>query len=553
MKRKIIIFNLVTSFISLLIMFIASIVIIYTQNNKSYENYAINYLALVTKQFDGTNFDELSKELSKTKDIRITIIDTTGRVIIDNTQENITTNHLQRKELQPDGLGKVFIRYSETLHKRMLYVASLKDGYYLRISIAIKDVNQILTVYVGLGILFLCLILGASIYLFNKFNNKNFEIINKNVEKIASLISSNTVSSLSSIDDLPQILDELSTTLKGELTKIKSRENQIMMILDLLNQGIVVINKNAKISFLNKAFKDNFNFSDEVLGYNYLYLFRDVTLQNLIEKSLKEKTNASYLLVNDAKIYDLTIKVIDDDSTLDGVIICLNDVTNEEKIAKIKKDFFQNASHELKSPLTSIIGYLQLISEGMVDDALEIKEFVTNSLNEAKRMNNIIIDMLDLARIEDAKMIIKKQLYLDEKIIEIIDSLKFQLNEKNIKLMLSLEKTLIYSDDTLIDELIRNLIDNAIKYNSQGGEIEIILKNKLLSIRDTGEGIPEDSLERVFERFYRVSKSRSKTLGGTGLGLAIVKHICELYDYKITLTSKLNLGTKVEIDFSTTK
>ena len=165
-------------------------------------------------------------------------------------------------------------------------------------------------------------------------------------------------------------------------------------------------------------------------------------------------------------------------------------------------------------------------------------------------MGHIISDMLNLAIIENINETKNEEVNLKELIYEILDSLKDRTNAKNISISLNLDNSIVYSDYKLMDELIRNIIDNAIKYNIESGQININLENKVLKIIDTGIGISPDDQNRVFERFYRVDKGRSKNLGGTGLGLAIVKHICEIYKYKLILKSNLGKGTIIEVDFN---
>lgn len=556
MKKRIVIFNSLAIFISLLLMFIVSIIIIYNQNIKSYENYATNYIALITSKFDASTNDNLNQSLEElnnlvldTRDVRLTVINISGDVVLDSENKEITENHLSREELQPENLGKPFMRYSQTKHQQMLYIASLKNNYFIRIGIAIKDVNQILTVYTGLGTLFLVIIFGLSIYFVTKINNKNFKEVNKNLNKIVDLLPQNDNFHPNSIDDLPFILDRLSFTIKDELKSLNEKKEQVLMILNEINQGVVLINNEKKIVFLNKAFLDWFKLTSEIIGRNYLYLFRDITFQNLIDEALEQRINTSYTLTQNGKTYECLVTNVSKNDIINGVIITLNDVTNAEKVAKIKKDFFQNASHELKSPLTTIIGYLQLIDEGIVEDVNDIKTYTTKTLKEARRMNNIIMDMLDLAFLEMPEEKTFEEVDVKKVLNDIIQSMEGQIKNKNIKYSLDVDDLIIYSNPKLIDELLRNLIDNAIKYNKQNGSIELVLKNNTFLITDTGEGIPSDDIERVFERFYRVSKNQSKNLLGTGLGLAIVKHICELYNYQITLTSSVGVGTKIKVVF----
>ena len=216
----------------------------------------------------------------------------------------------------------------------------------------------------------------------------------------------------------------------------------------------------------------------------------------------------------------------------------------------MKKDFFDNASHELKSPITSIIGYSQLVSSGIVNDNKEIIEYNKKIYKEASRMNSILYDMLNIAELEQGYPVKKEDVNLKKLVLEILDAYKTKIEAKNIHLDLQIDDVKINSDIRLIDEMLRNLIDNAIKYNKENGKITINLTGKLFLISDTGIGIKKENQSRIFERFFMEDKARSKENGGTGLGLAIVKHIIETLGYKIEVISKVNVGTKFIIYFN---
>ena len=214
-----------------------------------------------------------------------------------------------------------------------------------------------------------------------------------------------------------------------------------------------------------------------------------------------------------------------------------------------KKEFFQNASHELKSPLTCIIGYQQMITEGIVDKEDEIKESARKSLKEAIRMNGILSDMLSLATIEAHSFEPKENINPKELILEIVEALSLEASRQNIKITTNVDDEMLYASKNEFNEIVRNLIDNAIKYNKENGSIELILKDGVLTVSDTGIGIKDEDKSRIFERFYRVDKGRSKKSGGTGLGLAIVKHICLNNNYRIELESRILEGSSFKIYF----
>ena len=254
----------------------------------------------------------------------------------------------------------------------------------------------------------------------------------------------------------------------------------------------------------------------------------------------------------------MTSQTISTDWSTDNrraVSLFFSNISEEKKLENAKKDFFANASHELKSPLTSILGYAQMIEQGFLETKEEVKEALEKIRQEGKRMNDIISEMLDLSRLEsESKSEEYKVLSLQEALEHNINLLLTSANEKNIEIRIEGENFSVYLIKEDLDILLKNLLENAIRYNKQNGKvlISLVKEKHLLSIQDTGIGIPEESLSRIFERFYRVDKSRSRKLGGTGLGLSIVKHICTNERIQIHVASKLDEGTTFTLTFPST-
>jgi two-component system phosphate regulon sensor histidine kinase PhoR len=227
----------------------------------------------------------------------------------------------------------------------------------------------------------------------------------------------------------------------------------------------------------------------------------------------------------------------------------LYDVTDIKRLEKMKLDFFANASHELKSPLTTIIGYQQLIQNGILVEKEEIADATIKTVKEASRMNQIISEMLELAKLESDKKEDKNVLSISHVTDEILLSYNILLENKNITLVKDYNDFDVSIASNDLYHLIRNLIDNAVKYNKANGKIKITISDNTFVIEDTGIGISKEDQERIFERFYRVDKARSKENGGTGLGLSIVKHICINNNIKIEVSSALNEGTCFKLTF----
>lgn len=547
MKRKLIITNSIIVFVSLIIMLVVSMITITNQNNKFYQKQVTNYLKIACTNFNGSNFDD-TKEYIKSldKDIRLTIIESsTGKVVIDSFEDEINENHLDRPEI--NNLGEVYKRYSTTEKKNMLYVAEKVNNYYVRIAIPIGSVNKIIYTYVTISLIALMVILAFSIYAISFVNKKSLTPINSEVAKLATLANEDYQDV--TIDDLPVVINSITNVLDNKIHEIELQEQEIEAILNLLTQGVVVIDSNESLRFINYKAMKILDSNNNLIGKNYLYLFRDTKLQKLILEVFKNHSQVNYLLNIDSTKINCNVTYLTEAKLNGGIIITLEDITKQANLEEEKRDFFQNASHELKSPLTSIIGYQQMVCDDIVDSKDQIINYSSKTLKEAKRMNNIIIDMLNLSSIEQNYQ--KKQdiVKVDKALIEILDSLEDRIKARNISVITNIAKCETVGDAKLIDELIRNLIDNAIKYNVDNGKIMITLNTSTLTIEDTGIGISKEYQSRVFERFYRVDKGHSKEIGGTGLGMAIVKHICEIYQYELKLESTIGKGTKITIKF----
>ena len=549
MRKKIILINALTTFFSLIILLITSGFLIYIRNLNNYENAAKNYLSLTCSIFNGTNVDQTYEAVKETEsNIRLTIIDLDGNVVFDSENSEVDENHLGRPEVI--NLNTVVNRYSKTENKDMLYIADIDDGYYIRISLDMGDVNKLLYWFIIFGFIVTLIVETIVVSLSLYFTKKGLAPINKNLAKLGYLVKKDINDEEFSIDTLPSIIDELSQLIDNQIEKIKSQKDDMVSVLNLLNQGVIALDSKGDIFFINNEARKIFNVSENFSDSNYLYLIRDIELQKTIENSLKKHSTQLFNFEINKRTINICITPITENWLNGGLIISLNDITKEENLKQVKKDFFDNASHELKSPITSIIGYSQLVSSGIVNDNKEIIEYNKKIYKEASRMNSILYDMLNIAALEQGYPVKKEDVNLKKLVLEILDAYKTKIEAKNIHLDLQIDDVKINSDIRLIDEMLRNLIDNAIKYNKENGKITINLTGKLFLISDTGIGIKKENQSRIFERFFMEDKARSKENGGTGLGLAIVKHIIETLGYKIEVISKVNVGTKFIIYFN---
>lgn len=545
MKKKLIISNILIVFFALFALLFSSSLIVSNSNYNKTKSQLKEYLNITCNIYNGTNQDDLAKYFEGIKNIRITIIDKNGKVIFDN-ESTPEDNHLTRDEIV--NLGQISCRYSSTLHKNMYYIASEDSNNYVRIAIPESDANIVIKQLLIYGSLALIFVLIISIFVSNRIIKKSLIPLKNEINKLSLIAGQNNTYIDADINVLSNQIDEIQEIINKNIQELENEKNKTLAIINDLNQGFILLNDNLDVILINKTAKKVLNYNDEL---NYLYFVRSLELQKAIEDVSKSKIakNIEITENNSTFIYQINVLNYQELGTNKyGILIFFYDISKEHQLQVAKQDFFSNASHELKSPLTAIIGYQQMITTGIIDDKDEIIDTCNRTLNEAKKMNEMIIDMLDLSYLESEKNSHNETNDLKDITSKIVESYKIKSNAKNITIIKSLESLIVNINEKDLIHLISNLIDNAIKYSNNNSKIEIkIIDNKFI-IKDQGIGISEDNQKRVFERFYQVDKTRS-TYHGSGLGLSIVKHICLKYNIKIDLKSKLNEGTTISLSF----
>lgn len=331
------------------------------------------------------------------------------------------------------------------------------------------------------------------------------------------------------------------------------------LIVKSISNGIIAVDKNLRTTLVNPfACKILSIPSDEkILGIDIQEILKDESISNLLEKSIKEDCNflEEVIIDENTKILSITINPIKSDSEIIGAVMFIQDITKMKNIEKMGQEFISNVSHELKTPLTSIRGFIETLKNGAVNDHAVAHKFLDIIDIEAERLFFLINDILALSEIETMKQ--DANIFntcLQEIIKDSINILQGQAEKKNISINIDIEQDLRISiSKHKLMQLVLNLVDNAIKYSPDFSWIKIkAYKSKnsiIMSFKDSGIGIPKEHQKRIFERFYRVDKSRSRSLGGTGLGLSIVKHIVDIYNGTITLRSQVGKGSEFIITF----
>ncbi len=500
--------------------------------------------------------------------IRATIVDNQGKVVYE-TNKNVDSmqNHLKRNEIieARDGLIGSDIRFSNTLRKNFLYVATLipnTDNYVLRLSMPIEALGQhtndiisrfLIIILVGV-IVAILLILKFVSY----FTKPLVELSNATVEIANDIIPKKLYyNSKDEIGNLYNNFNIMTKKLNDSIYELENINLFLNSILANIVSGVIALNYNREIIFINDRCKSILDMHDDELNNkNIVNVIRNYEINKFVKEYFENRKNEFIITKYKDKTLKLFINVLpyDEKKNSDskyGAVLLVEDITEATKNEEMRKSFVANVTHELKTPLTSIKGYVETIRNNQITDQAKINRFMDIIDIEANRLKTLIDDILMLSEIENMEGNLS-EVNIVEVISEVRDVMQNISTENNVTVNYICDKDIkAFLDKNRIKQLLINLIDNAIKYNVENGQVNVkIAKSSSfigIAVEDTGIGIDEKHLSRVFERFYRVDKSRSREMGGTGLGLAIVKHIVISFNGTINIESKLGQGTKIFI------
>lgn len=491
--------------------------------------------------FDGFDSEEL----------RITWIDKNGKVLFDNkTDASSMENHLEREEVGQaveNGYGKSS-RYSETLTEKSLYSAKkLSDGSVLRLSVSQYSV---LTLFLGMlrPVLIIALLAVVLALLLAYRLSKNI-VTPLNKLNLDSPLSNKVYEELS---PLLKRMDAQQRQLKHQSEELKRKREEFETATENMSEGLIILNEKGVILSINRAAAKMLGLSEDSVGKDIFSEKTSVNLKEPTQIALSGKNKEEVFALRDGNC-QLLANPVSTDGKVTGAALLVLDVTEKERAEQMRREFTANVSHELKTPLQTISGYAELLANGMVADK-DKTAFSEKIYAEAQRMIRLIEDIIKLSNLDEGAVELTREtvdLYVTAE--NTVRSLLPAAKKANVTLSLNGENAEIYGIPQLLTAIVYNLCDNAIKYNKDGGTVFVSVKNNaeniVLSVRDTGIGIPKEQQERIFERFYRVDKSHSKEVGGTGLGLSIVKHATKLHDAKITLESEVGKGTEITVIF----
>ena len=525
-------------------------------------------MGILYSNFDGQMRKELSKEAAylaygveqqglnylkniKDKSARITYIDQDGTVLFDNKADvSEMKNHSDRTEFQKAekyGAGESS-RYSDTLSEKTIYYAlRLKDSTVLRVSSTQDSVLALVEnlIFPLCGLLCLMLILSGI---------------------MASAISKRIVKPINELDlehpEENQIYEELSPLLskihrqnreiQNQLELAKQQQQEFSLITENMQEGLIVIDKYTMILSANSSAWNLFRMDKVRQGESVYCLDRAEDFRHAIEHVLEGEHEELVLKLNGSDIQLIANPVVRGQKT-EGAVILLVDVTEKLERENLRREFSANVSHELKTPLTSISGFAEIIQGGFVKDE-DIPKFAGRIYKESQRLLQLVEDVIQISQLDEEKTpYIWEPVDVYQVCKNAFDSLKEKAYKMNVHLYICGESMKMEAIRTLLEEAVYNVCDNAIKYNRNDGSVSIFLEQTeqevQIVVKDTGIGIPREDQDRVFERFYRVDKSHSKEIGGTGLGLSIVKHAVSTLNGSVGLRSEVGSGTEICMKF----
>ncbi len=514
------------------------------------------------------SYEAFADKYSQEYGVRVTIIGKDGEVYADSETEERLENHATREEIVRalEGEHVTVIRYSKTMGKNYAYSAvPIHNGEFegvMRVSLPVSEMTALNNELIGTTMVtvVLCMI-GAALLaaLFTRTLSKPIDDITRAAEGIScgeydtKIYTSDT----QQIGRLAEAFNRMSDNLKTSIRALKRRNIEFDAMLKSMASGVIAIDNNDMVMFTNDVFSQMVECNKDTIERQPFYTFmRNAVLFQIITEVRETKETVvregTIALVSEKLVRVTATPLLKENEKNLGILLILEDITQIRKLENMRQDFVSNVTHELKTPLTSIRGFVDTLKAGAIKEEQVAVRFLDIIDIESERLSSLINDILLLSEIESKEEQEIIPCDVNTVITDVIELLQPKIADKGVKI--------VYEAKANIDEypakadrmkqLLINLLDNAVKYTEDGTiTIQCEMQNDrlYLSIEDTGIGMEEEHLERIFERFYRVDKGRSRKMGGTGLGLSIVKHIVERYNGTIRIESKLNKGTKFMI------
>lgn len=548
MNKKIFLSSCLVAFTVLIISLAMSTGVLFNQFEKQVEQELKEESELIASVAEDAGVENIADYDFGSR--RVTVIGKDGGVIFDSQADaSKMGNHADREEFKEAvlyGTG-MSSRYSDTLTQKNIYYAlKLSDGSVLRLSSPHSTIFAIISDLIGP----ICLIVLLALILSAILAIKLSESILKPINALDLVNPENN----KTYDELAPLLTKINRqklVIENQLHEAKQKQKEFKLITDNMREGLLVIDGNSDILTYNAAAEKLLDITDET-SLAALKIYRSTQVIDAVDEALKGN-NSECQITQHSRQYSLIANPVFRDGEIIGAVIVLLDITEKAQREQLRREFTANVSHELKTPLTSIYGFAELMKDGDMKKE-DMEDFAKSIYDETKHLITLVGDIIKLSTLDE-----KSRFYEKEKVdlyalaCETAERLKVDAAKKHVTVNVEGEKAEYVGVRQILTDIIYNLCENAIKYNRENGSVGISVKenenNIVLKVKDTGIGIPQEHQERVFERFYRVDKSHSKEIGGTGLGLSIVKHGVMYHGGEISMESEPRKGTEITVTF----
>ncbi len=522
-----------------------------------------------SKDFGYDELDAIADQIGEDLKLRATIIGLDGTVLGDSQLDGKALyeveNHLYRPEVQEalySGIGQSR-RFSTTVTEELLYIATVfgepKSEGVVRLSLPLSDI-QLISLHLKkiLFVAFICAFVMAIVISFIAlvFVSKPIKQAAEAAKSIAAGDFSHRiwVATNDEIGDLAKTINSMSEQIRLRMEEVMTSTARLKAVLLSMFEGVMVVDSAGTILLMNRTLRKFWSLEAEPVGKKPLEVVRNIEIQEITDEVLRNpygltRREISVIVEEERTLLVYATGVIREER-IDGAVLVFHDITELKKLERIRQDFVANVSHELRTPIASIKGYAETLLEGALEDTENAEDFVKIIYADADRLARLIDDTLDLSKIESGKLSLAIQPHNLKLLIQrLLGGLRREAGKHSIRIEESIPDTLpaVLADANRLAQVLLNLLDNAVKYNRPGGTITVTAIKEddfvRISVSDTGIGIPPKDLPRLFERFYRVDKARSRELGGTGLGLSIVKHIVSTHRGEVFVESTPGEGS----------
>ncbi|MDF2718960.1 MAG: histidine kinase, partial [Paenibacillus sp.] len=518
-------------------------------------------------------FTEQAQYLKQYANARVTFIAADGTVLGDSDLDpKQMDNHSSREEIREAAVNEAGYskRYSDSTGGNMLYVAmAVRNGPdaigYLRLSMGLEEIETtVRNLWWGLlgGLLVVFIIAGLISYRVAYQMTRPIEKITRVARQITKMNYKSRVylRNRDEIGELGQAINTMADSLQQQMHRILENESQLSGVLDNMVSGVVMVDEEGRIVLLNRSAEEILGFvSKDLIGKKYDSAKHPYELIQMIKECIDRGEHIRDEIMfyfPEERILEVNLvpmKAVEDEWL--GMVIVLHDITAIRRLEKVRSEFVANVSHELKTPIAAVKGFAETLLAGAMNDAETAKSFLQIIYDESERLNRLIGDILELSKVESKRIPLQfSPVHLSSFVGKTLDMMRSSADKKEIELEMQVDEELyMEADEDRLRQIMFNLLSNGINYTPDGGKVkieveEVPAEGEVEKIRvvisDTGIGIPKKDLPRIFERFYRVDKARSRSSGGTGLGLSIVKHLVDLHKGTIRVESELGLGSR---------